>query len=217
MIDTGIGIPLERQSELFEQFTQVDTSTARRYGGTGLGLAIARHLAGLMGGSVGVESRAGHGSTFWVRLPLPDTAPLAPEAPREHGVPDCRVTARVLVADDNAINQLVIRRLLERMDCRVVIAGDGREAVERWAAGNFDLVLMDCEMPEMDGFDATREIRRRETAVRTPVIAVTARAMSGDRERCVAAGMDDYLAKPIRIDDLTAVLRRWTARGPRGA
>ncbi len=206
--DSGIGIPKERQGALFQHFTQVDTSTARRFGGTGLGLAIARHLAELMGGSVGCDSTPGRGSTFWARLPLPDAMLPEPAPTGPLGTP-LDVRARVLVADDNAVNQLLLRRMLERFGCSVTVAVDGREAVEAWAPGRFDLVLMDCEMPVMDGYDATREIRSRERGTRTPILAVTARVMPEERERCAAVGMDGFLSKPVVQAELIAALRRW--------
>ncbi len=206
--DTGVGIPAERQAALFQQFTQVDSSTSRRFGGTGLGLAIARQLAALMDGAVGLESEPGRGSTFFVELPLP-VGQLPERAITVPVVAAGSLDVRVLVAEDNAVNQLLIRRLLEKMGCTVELVSDGRQAIDAWASGRFDLVLMDCEMPETDGYEATRAIRARETGARTPIIAVTARALSGDRERCLAAGMDDYLTKPIRPQDLRAMIERW--------
>ncbi len=210
--DSGIGIPRERQGALFQHFTQVDTSTARRFGGTGLGLAIARHLAELMGGTVGCDSTPGRGSTFWARLPLPDT-PLPEAAATGGAVPAVSMRGRVLVADDNAVNQLLMKRMLERFGCSVTLAGDGREAVAAWSSGRFDLVLMDCEMPVMDGYDATREIRARERGTRTPILAVTARVMPEERDRCAAVGMDGFLSKPVVLAELTAALQQWLPDG----
>jgi CheY-like chemotaxis protein len=359
--DTGVGIPQEKAGLLFEKFSQVDGSTTRKYGGTGLGLAISKQLVHLMGGSIGVESRLGEGSTFWFELPLePDTeadgAPLlgggvaglrvlilgdnpvcrrlleeqitdwgarcgsfadgerarqAMRTAQEAGEPyqlvlldgplregegiafasairsdpslrgcaiamagfigqweepshagsgifDVRLNKpvrqtelfhtlvsvwakrqgtepsqslgakpkadrkqapagsfatcdrRILVAEDNVINQKVACRLLERLGLRTDVAVNGREAVEMSALAPYDLILMDCQMPEMDGYEATREIRRREGSTRhAAVIAMTADAVTGCRERCLAAGMDDYVTKPVRPDELYHALRRW--------
>ena len=347
--DTGVGIPPEKIGLLFEKFSQVDGSDTRRFGGTGLGLAISKRLVNLMGGSIGVQSRPGEGSTFWFNLPLrldmqPQAAPppvadigglrvlvLAahevdrrvlreqitgwgmrgesfastgqaleamraaqgsgdpfrfvlldcplPESdgsalaraihsdaslggavivmlsaigqsqeagPATAGVLDvclCKPVrqsqllhafrnlrdkrnpaeskpaasgkfaarnGRILVVEDNPINQRVARRLLERLGVRMDVASNGREAVEMSALVPYGLVLMDCQMPEMDGYEATREIRRREgPAGRVPVIAMTADAMEGSREKCLAAGMDEYIAKPVKLDELHAVLSRW--------
>jgi PAS domain S-box-containing protein len=223
--DTGIGIPQDKVLPIFEKFTQVDSSTSRRFGGMGLGLAISKHLVTLMGGQIGVTSHQGKGSTFWFTLDLPlaaeplETRDTAPEAP-----PAAQATApvamaepvpvRVLVAEDNVMNQGVSRRMLERLDCRVDVAANGEEALEMLSRFPYDLVFMDCLMPGMDGFEATREIRRLEGGRRRiPIIAVTALAMKGDRERCLAAGMDDYVGKPVKLEHLQAALERWTRVG----
>jgi CheY-like chemotaxis protein len=248
--DTGTGIPEEKLSSIFDSFTQADASTTRRYGGTGLGLAITRRLVELMGGSIGVNSRPGEGSTFWFTLSLPPAgasrvgpgASYAAEvvsdrpseyAPRSPATPELPPLVppgtRVLVAEDNVINQKVAARLLEKLGCSVVIVPNGREALTALAEAPYDLVMMDCQMPEMDGFEAAREIRRRERGDvgqpadadtrrqrGVPIIALTANAMRGDRERCVAAGMDDYMAKPIDSQELARVLSRWTDCARRG-
>jgi CheY-like chemotaxis protein len=210
--DTGIGIPREAQRRLFEPFSQADSSTTRRYGGTGLGLAICRRVVELMGGALGVDSEPGAGSTFWfsVRLELP--AVTFPSRPAGGARPAERVAGvlRVLVVEDNAVNRDVARGLLETLGCQVDVVPDGTEAVSACAQVEYDVVLMDCQMPHLDGYEATRRIRGNEGAGRrTPVIGLTASAMKGDRERCLAAGMDDYLPKPVGPSDLEAVLHRW--------
>jgi signal transduction histidine kinase/CheY-like chemotaxis protein len=201
--DTGIGIPLEKQSQIFEAFSQVDGSITRRFGGTGLGLTICSRLVERMGGLITVRSTPGQGSTFsfTVRAGRKDgmvhekavPAPLATLPPLS-----------VLVAEDNRVNQVVVSRMLERAGHSVAIAADGQEAVEMYASGAFDLVLMDVHMPVLDGFEATARIREMETAknIHTPIIALTANAMNGDRERCLAAGMDGYISKPVGRDEL---------------
>ncbi len=311
--DTGIGIPVDLLDHIFEKFTQGDASTTRRYGGTGLGLAISRELTEIMGGTIGVESAAGTGSTFWCTLSLPiaKDEPAAPPALAGHRVllcipgglerrvvlellqaegaevregplnaaaagelviadeaqvgvvpPGARVvllvdpgqrpagslpvvtrpirrgellfalagaprggegarpasagpggTGRgpILLVEDTLVNQKVALSMLRRLGYAVDLAQNGREAVERTASISYSLVLMDCQMPEMDGFDATRAIRQREltTGLRVPIVAMTAHAMQGDRQRCLDAGMDDYLSKPIRRDTLEAMVTRW--------
>ena len=214
--DTGIGIPAAKLDTLFESFSQADTSTSRRYGGTGLGLAISRQLVELMGGEIAAESVPGHGSRFHfeVRLetavepeepvPAPSAAPATPAA--RHGV-------RVLVAEDNPVNQLVVQTMLAKRGLEADIAGDGEEALAKLADHEYAAVFMDCQMPNLDGYSATRRIRAE--GLRLPIIAMTAHAMKGDRERCLEAGMDDYLSKPLRSEPLDEVLERWIeAPGP---
>jgi signal transduction histidine kinase/CheY-like chemotaxis protein len=215
--DTGIGIPAEQQSRLFEPFTQADTTTTRRFGGTGLGLAICRELVSAMGGSIGVESTPGLGSTFYFRLPFPrarendlinlhrKTASFAPNDGFWRG-------RRALIVEDNLVNQKVAQRLVEKAGFTVEVAANGAAAVELLSQHRFDIVLMDCQMPVMDGYQATAEIRKHESGRRTPIIAMTAHAMKGDRERCLEAGMDDYLTKPVREEELLAVFERWSPR-----
>ncbi len=211
--DTGIGIPLEAQGRLFREFTQADTSTTRRYGGTGLGLAICKRLVTLMGGSIVLESARGAGSTFSFHVP----AQTETELPVSSGTRasddadlDLRGLTTVLLVEDNPVNQLIVVTMLENCGANVEVASNGLEAVEQIHRAPFDLVLMDCQMPEMDGFEATRAIRRIPTeAGRVPIVALTANAVAGDVERCLEAGMDDYLAKPLRKPELLRALRRW--------
>jgi signal transduction histidine kinase len=214
VVDTGIGIPADALETIFDAFTQADASTTRSFGGTGLGLAISRELVTCMGGELGVASEPDKGSTFWFTLPLPvceepvaaHRATAMAEPPR----PARKRRLRVLAAEDNPVNQRVLMRFLERLGCSVELASDGREAVERVKAGQYDVVLMDCQMPVLDGFGATREIRASGgPGARVPIVAVTAHALPGDRERCLEQGMDDYLTKPLRMEDLERVLARW--------
>ena len=200
--DTGIGIPVEKQSLVFEMFEQVDSSLARRHGGTGLGLAIASRLVDLMDGRIWLESEVGRGSRFHftARLGLasPDSVPQPPAEPaRLHGM-------RILVVEDSLVNQKLAVALLEGAGHVVTVTNNGRDAVAHVESHQFDLVLMDVQMPEMDGLEATARIRQREkrTGVHLPIIAMTAHALVEDRERCLAAGMDGYIAKPIRPAEL---------------
>ncbi len=216
--DTGIGMTPEQQGRLFQRFTQADTSTTRRFGGTGLGLAIVKELMGLMEGTVQVESRLGEGSTFEVSLPLQVAVPLAAPlaAPQAASTPQApRIAAhaaRVLLVEDNPTNQRVAQGILERLGWPdVVLACNGREAVQLWCEGGADLVLMDCQMPVMDGFQATAELRR--LGCEAPIIALTANAVRGDREKCLAVGMNDYLSKPVDPAVLAATMHRLLAAG----
>ena len=198
---------------MFEPFVQADVSTTRRYGGSGLGLAIARDLVELMGGTISAYSEPGAGSTFSFEIELapaemPDAAadPVAPALPAA----SWSVQPLVLIAEDSQINQIVAARALERCGCRVDVVADGAGALAALESRRYDLVLMDCQMPDVDGYEATTELRRREgDAGRTPVIAMTAQAMDGDRRRCLAAGMDDYISKPMRSRELMELLTRW--------
>jgi len=213
--DTGIGVGPEQQALIFEAFAQADASTTRRYGGTGLGLSISRRLVELMGGRIWMDSVVGEGSTFHFTVPCqvaePVEAEALPEAEIRPAVSGTARSPRVLLVEDNLVNQKVACALLERRHYHVRIAGNGEEAVAALAAGHFDVVLMDVQMPVMGGLEATRAIREQEAAggrPRVPIIAMTANAMQGDREQCFAAGMDDYVSKPIRADDLYAALER---------
>jgi PAS domain S-box-containing protein len=210
--DTGVGIPADRRDRLFRPFSQVDGSTTRRYEGAGLGLAISARLAELMGGGITVESEPGRGSTFTLTVPLGPPAAAPPAAPKSASPPAAR-RLRVLVAEDNRANQLVLSALLERLGHAVTVADTGRAAVAAWAAGAFDLILMDVQMPDLDGLGAAAAIRAAEAARggRTPIVAVTAFAGRGDRERVRASGMDDFLTKPVVRDDLVRVLDRLAA------
>ncbi len=215
--DTGIGIAAEALPQLFMQFTQADASTTRRFGGTGLGLAISKKLAELMGGSVGVSTQPGAGSTFWVELPVAVASDAAVRAIEPaFKLQRLPFECRVLVADDNAVNQRVAMRILEKMGCVVDVAGNGVEAVAMWRRLPFDLILMDCQMPEMDGYSASTEIRRAEAErglARTPIVAVTAHSMASDRQRCMDVGMDDYISKPVALETVWRILNRWA--GPK--
>ena len=214
--DTGIGIPVKAQQTLFNAFTQADGSTTRKYGGTGLGLAIVSQLVDMMGGILGVDSVEGEGSQFWfiVSFQCGDEKPEnRPVLSSETGsVP---LDAKILLVEDNPINQMVAQKMLEKVGLKPKLANNGVEAVQLLNEQTFDLVLMDCQMPEMDGFDATREIRKLAIKATDqnliPVVAMTANVMSGDRERCLEVGMDDYIGKPVQRDQLESVLRKWLA------
>ncbi|MBI3848504.1 MAG: response regulator [Planctomycetes bacterium] len=219
IVDTGIGIPPDAQSKLFLSYSQAESSTTRRFGGTGLGLAISKRLAERMGGSIGVISTEGAGSTFWFTARFdritetsessepvsddssPASRPIAAQSPSRH----------VLVVDDDEVNRRLAEIVLEKLGHRVTLATNGREAVDLVAASEFDVVLMDCQMPEMDGFEATAALRVREResgARRLPIVAMTASATTDDRKRCLDADMDDYVSKPLKHDSLSSVIDR---------
>lgn len=253
--DTGIGVGKDQQARLFQAFSQVDASSSRKYGGTGLGLAISKQLVELMGGGIGIESALGCGSRFWftARLSLPPCATTTKfvssvpsrdthEQPTILAEPMPSTSAvRILLVEDNIVNQKLAVRLLKKLGYEADVAGNGEEALKILEQQTYDAILMDCQMPHLDGFEATKEIRRREvrsaasseqaleenvqmasqltiknwqpTPKRIPIIALTANATKGDRERCLDAGMDDYLTKPIHPPDLKATLQRWLPHG----
>jgi CheY-like chemotaxis protein len=205
-------VPAERQTAIFEAFTQADGSTARSHGGTGLGLTISRRLVDMMGGRLWLSSEPGRGSTFHFTVKVGIRAEaIRPATPAPAAAAETIPAAlRILLAEDNRVNQFLAVRLLEKAGHQVVTASNGRAVLEALARDRFDLALMDLQMPEMDGFEATARIREQErgTGARLPIIALTANAMVGDRERCLEAGMDGYLSKPIDGPRLLAEIRR---------
>lgn len=217
--DTGIGIPADQLDYVFESFTQVDGSSTREYGGTGLGLAICSRLVKMMGGEIGVESEIGKGSRFWFTVPLEKNELSHVQMPIKekrlrHAIPQSQL--KILVAEDNVINFKVAKMFLDQLGCLVDWAKDGREALRLFGEKTYDLVLMDIQMPTMNGITATREIRKQEAkdGKRTPIIALTAHAMKGDRNRCLQAGLDGYLTKPVVLDDLRDAIAEYTKKQP---
>jgi len=220
--DSGVGIAAADMDRIFDAFRQADDSALRRHGGTGLGLTISRQLARAMGGDIECSSEPGKGSVFRFTAELPATEAPEPAAPEtataesgERSHPARVYAGRVLLAEDNAVNALVAKSYLEQFGLAVECVENGRQALERASTGGYDLILMDCQMPEMDGFEATRRIRAHEKALGlepVPVVALTANAIRGDRERCLEAGMDDYLAKPFRSAELRAIVERHLRR-----
>ncbi|MDR3449135.1 MAG: MHYT domain-containing protein [Alphaproteobacteria bacterium] len=214
--DTGIGIPKEKQGSIFEKFVQADTSTTRKYGGTGLGLAITRQLVQLMGGEVGVESEVGKGSTFWFTIPFEVTDKLSEEKHIRRkkmlqGTID-PAKARILIAEDHPMNQALMRKLMKRFGVGTFqIVDNGVDVLKCCSEASWDVILMDCHMPQMNGYEATNIIRTADkgTDRHIPIVAMTANAMIGDREKCLRYGMDEYLSKPISIDELKEVLGQW--------
>jgi CheY-like chemotaxis protein len=228
--DTGAGIPKEKLGEIFDKFTQADTSITRKYGGTGLGLAITRRLVEMHGGTIRVESEVGKGSTFSVTLPF-DAAPLpepAQPAARESKIVAPTINgaakpaaapvpagARLLLVEDNLVNQKVVLAMLRKKGYRIDIANDGREALQKLEAAvdPYDLVLMDVQMPVLDGLEATRALRRNPRWKQLPVVAMTAHAMTGDREKCMEAGMTGYISKPVQPAHLITTVEQHLASG----
>ena len=212
--DTGIGIPEDKMGRLFQSFCQVDASTARRYGGTGLGLAISKRLAELMGGKMWALSEVGKGSTFHFTIVVEPTLC----GPIEIGRHESRIDVQgdlnkglsILLAEDNLVNQMVTQKMLNKLGYRADVAANGIEVLQALERRHYDVVLMDVQMPEMDGLEATQAIRQRWPAGERPsIIAMTAAALKGDRDMCLAAGMDDYVSKPVKIEMLRAALLAW--------
>ena len=219
--DNGIGIPPEKAGRLFNEFDQVDETVTRRFGGTGLGLAISKLLAEQMGGRVWFESTVGQGSTFYFAAPFE----VAEEAAVEMltGKPDSEAqldhdNLRVLLAEDNRTNQMIGKAVLQRLRCKVDVAGNGLEAIEAVVNRAYDVVLMDVNMPELDGLEATRRIRRlAEIPADLPIIALTANAMAEDRAACFAAGMNDFVAKPFCKSEIVEAINKVTTGSPEGS
>lgn len=212
--DTGIGIAADKQRQIFERFIQAEHSTKRRFGGTGLGLAITKQLVELMGGHIGVKSQLGKGTTFYCSLTLPiaknQHQPVC--IAREPSEPKNFENLHVLVVDDVKVNQILLDNFLNRVGCQVDNANSGLDAIKMLQHSDYDLVLMDCQMPEMDGFETTQHIRLHEKTLGkapVPIIAVTADAMQGDKGKCLKAGMDDYLRKPILREQLFEKMAHW--------
>ena len=217
--DTGIGIDSSMQQQLFQPFTQADNSTTRQYGGTGLGLTICRRIVELMGGEIDVASEVGRGSTFWFTLPL-QVAEVIYEvsSPEEPVLPSMAThspqTVNILVVEDYPDNRDLILFMLDTIGYQADSVNNGREAIDKLAEQKYQIILMDCQMPEVDGYQATKEIRQREAEEHhTIIIGLTAHAMEGDRQKCLAAGMDDYLTKPVDLNKLTSVLQKWLDLG----
>ncbi|MGF1510511.1 MAG: ATP-binding protein [Myxococcota bacterium] len=204
--DTGIGIAADKQGRLFDPFVQADESTTRRYGGTGLGLSITQRLVQMMGGALQLESELGRGSRFWFEIPM-IKAEYVSSGDITVETPAVFASMQVLVVEDNPVNQKVAQRMLDQLGCQVVVAENGEDALRRTALRRFDLILMDCNMPVMDGFVAARRIRERD-GHNVPIVALTAATGVEERNRCIEAGMNDYLRKPVRLTDLRDLLAR---------
>lgn len=216
IIDTGIGIPPEKTLAIFDKFVQADSSTTRRYGGTGLGLTITKQLTEMMGGTIGVESEVGKGSTFWISIPfayadsLGNAVSIEPQQVISSTL--APENASVLIVEDHPVNQLLMSKIMQKFRIgKYEIAQNGREALEYIHKGDWDIILMDCHMPEMNGYEATQKIREMEklTGRHVPIIAMTANAMVGDREKCLACGMDEYVSKPLDVEQLRDIMNQW--------
>ncbi len=213
--DTGIGVPEDKLEMIFEKFSQADTATTRKYGGTGLGLAITKELIAMMGGRIGVESTPGFGSIFYftvpINLPAEDAKPINTTVENDSDeLSEIPADLKILAVDDHPINIFFLQKLLKKIGLKNVdIAANGVEAVEKAAEKDYDIVFMDCQMPELDGYQATQKIRESETDKHLPIVAMTANAMVGDREKCIKAGMDDYISKPVKIEKVTKAIRKW--------
>jgi CheY-like chemotaxis protein len=207
--DTGIGIPPDRQEVIFDPFMQADNSTTRHYGGSGLGLSVCRHLVEMLGGKIWLDSEVGRGSRFHFTAAFGVGAEelVAAAHTADSGLPT-KTGLRVLLAEDNPINQRLTVRLLEKNGHSVKVACDGHQALEQWQRGKFDLILMDVQMPELDGLEVTAAIRKLEgnSGSHVPIIAMTAHALTGDRQRCLAAGMDGYIAKPFQLQEMLKIV-----------
>ena len=218
--DTGIGIESTKLEDVFAGFSQEDNSMTRKYGGTGLGLSISKQLVELMGGSIGVESEKGRGSTFWIEIPFQgrrNDLEKGSNASTETG--RLRLDAvdlsskTVLLVEDNSVNRDVAESILKSIGCRYYSVSDGQQAIDAVEQGTYDLVLMDCQMPGVDGLEATRVIRERESeGERIPIVAMTANVMQGDRDRCLEVGMDDYISKPFSVSVFIEKTRAWLGK-----
>jgi len=211
VVDTGIGIAADLRPRLFDRFTQADSSVARRFGGTGLGLAICKRLVELMGGVIGVDSTVGVGSTFWFEVPLAITTPAVAD-PAAGAAAVTAQSLRILLVDDAEMNRRLALFMLQAAGHQVETAADGAAAVDAAARASFDVILMDVQMPGIDGYEATRQIRALPGGTAVPVIAMTANVMQEDVDRCFAAGMDAHLSKPIDKAELLKAVSHWGTR-----
>jgi signal transduction histidine kinase len=210
--DNGIGIPKDKQEYIFDKFTQVDSSSTRKFGGVGLGLSICKTLTNMMGGTIGVISDIGKGSIFWIELTMPIHYSNSSEQVSKPKPQLKQFDANILIAEDIPDNCYVLQEMLEQMGCKVTVSFDGSEALKKMeeANGAYDIILMDCQMPKMDGYEATRAIRNMPWGDKIPIIAVTAHALYDDHKKCIDAGMTDYITKPIKFGDIEKILNKYT-------